>query len=117
MTDGLAHAGSHDWLECSFEDEGEVAIRFMEDESVEERDKPKRYKAVTDERGPRVKRLKATLVKTAGVLHLAISMQNLYLNSRPAFHFHIRAKSSTFPNYLMLMGFTVTQMNEWMDGC
>lgn len=44
MTDGRAHAGSHDWLECDSEDEGEVAFRFMEDESVENTDKPKRYR-------------------------------------------------------------------------
>lgn len=70
-----------------------------------------------DERGPRVKCLKATLVRTAGVLHLAISMQNLCLNSRPAFHYYKRAKSSTFPSYLMLMGFIETQMNGRVDGC
>lgn len=44
MTDGRTHAGSHDWLECDSGDEGEVAFRFMEDESVENTDKPKRYR-------------------------------------------------------------------------
>ncbi len=37
LTDGIAHAGSHDGMKCSFEDEGEVAFRLMEDT-----DKPKR---------------------------------------------------------------------------
>lgn len=40
MTDGLAHAGSHD-VGMRLHDESKVAFRIMDDEAVEDTDKAK----------------------------------------------------------------------------
>lgn len=41
VTDGLAHAGSHG-ARLRLQGESEVAFRIMEDEAVEDSDKPER---------------------------------------------------------------------------
>lgn len=91
MTDGLAHAGSRD-ARLKLWGETGVTFRSCENEVMKDRQ-------TTKVEGLGLHALQQT-GKTAGALHLAISVQGL--KSNPA------AKSSATLSYLTMVGFRVT---------